>query len=391
MRALSLSFFAASLSGGRIVLDLVVVPEGQVHDPRGIVEQGASGLDGDFHVDQHIPHGGQLLDGDRELLSAGRIVAGDAVGGLRDAHGLGGDLDAGAVHQRRDVGDQAALPLADQHAGRIVEEDLAGGRAVDAELVFEPADVDGRAGLAQKQTQAHSAAAVGLASCQHQEHVAAAVRDEPLHAVEEPVALAVLIGSQLDGLEVRAGVGLGEHHRAGDLALGEERQVLLLDLLGGEGVDRVGDALEAEDVAQRGVGSREDIVGHRVDQVREIQPAEAVGQGEAHDFRLGKLLDVLGDSLGPGYRAVFVEGVALAVHALGPRRDEVGAELAERVQHHLVVADGFLDVVRCVVEFLREAEALFERLGQRRQVDVPEQEPNVVVIRVKVSHALSCH
>jgi hypothetical protein len=261
---------------------------------------------------------------------------------------------------------------------------------VNAELVFEPADVDRRAGLAQQQAQAQAAGAVGLAAGQDQEHIAAAVRDESLHAVEEPVALAVLEGPQLNRLQVRARVGLREHHGAGDLAVREERQVLLFDLLGREGVDRFRDALETEDVHQRRIRPREDLVGHRIHEAREVQPVEAVGQGEAHHFRLGQFLDVFRDALGPGHRAVFVEGVAFAVHALGPRRDEVGTEFTERIEHHFVVADRLLSVPRSVVELVREAEAFFDCLRQRRQVDVPEQEPNVVVVLVEVSHALSC-
>ena len=85
--------------------------------------------------------------------------------------------------------------------------------------------------------------------------------------------------------------------------------------------------------------------------------------------------------LGPGHGAVFVELVAGAVHVLGTRGDEVRTELAERFQHHLIVADGLLLVARGVVELAGEPEVLFEGLRQLPQVDVPEQELNIFIVR----------
>ncbi len=98
------------------VLGLIVVSDGQVHHAGRVVEQGPSGLEGDLHVDQHVAYGGQLLDGDGELLAAGRIVAGDPVRGLGNPERLGGDADPGPVHQGGDVRHETSLPLADQLA-----------------------------------------------------------------------------------------------------------------------------------------------------------------------------------------------------------------------------------------------------------------------------------
>ena len=103
-----------------------------------------------------------------------------------------------------------------------------------------------------------------------------------------PLPVVVLLGPQLDGLEVAARVRLGEDHGAGDLAGGQVRQVLGLDLLGGEGVDRLGDALEAEDVHQAGVGPADHLDGHGVDEVGEVEPAEPVREGEAHQVGLAE-------------------------------------------------------------------------------------------------------
>ena len=175
---------------------------------------------------QQLADGGEVLDGGVELLAAVGVVAGDAIRRLADAQRLGGDADAGAVHQAHDVGDQPALPLADELGRGVVEEHLARRAAVDAQLVLQAADLDLRAALHQQQAQAAAVGDLRLAAGQHQQHLAAAVGDEPLDAVDEPVALVVLVGAELDGLEVAAGVGLGQHHRAGPLAAGQVRQVL---------------------------------------------------------------------------------------------------------------------------------------------------------------------
>ncbi len=83
----------------------------------------------------------------------------------------------------------------------------------------------------------------------------------------------VLVGPQPHRLQVAAGVRFGQHHGAGHLALGEPRQHLVLDLLAGKGVDRLGDALQAEHVHERGVRPADDLGGHRVDQVGAVQAA----------------------------------------------------------------------------------------------------------------------
>ena len=83
-------------------------------------------------------------------------------------------------------------------------------------------------------------------------------------------------------------------------------QVFLLNLFGGEGIDGFGDALQAEDVHQGCIGSRENLDSHRIDDVREVQSAEAVGQRKAHDLGLAELFDGLVDAFRTCHRAVFV-------------------------------------------------------------------------------------
>ena len=98
---------------------------------------------------EELAHGGELADGLAELLAVGGVVQRRLEGRLRDADALAGDAQAGAVHQVHDVGGEAAPAAADELGGGVVELDLAGGRAVDAELVLDAADAHRRAGLAR--------------------------------------------------------------------------------------------------------------------------------------------------------------------------------------------------------------------------------------------------
>jgi hypothetical protein len=70
-----------------------------------------------------------------------------AVGGLSDAHRLGGDGDAGAVHQSPGVADQAVAAFAHQAGRGVIELDLARRRGMEAHLVLQAADAHRLVGL----------------------------------------------------------------------------------------------------------------------------------------------------------------------------------------------------------------------------------------------------
>ena len=63
-------------------------------------------------------------------------------GCLGHAERLGRNAHAGTVHQSHDIGDQPALPLAHELARQVLEDHLAGGRAVDAEFLFQVPHAD---------------------------------------------------------------------------------------------------------------------------------------------------------------------------------------------------------------------------------------------------------
>ncbi len=88
--------------------------------------------------------GGMRLDRLAELLARVGVGAGQSESGFGDAQRLGGDAHAGAVHQSQHVGDQPALPLADQPGRRVFVDQFAGGRAVDAQLLFQVPHLDRR-------------------------------------------------------------------------------------------------------------------------------------------------------------------------------------------------------------------------------------------------------
>ena len=150
---------------------------------------------------------------------------------------------------------------------------------MNPELVLQVPHAHLFAAFGDEQAQAPTVGNVRLAAGQREQNLAAAVGDEPLHAVEEPVALLVLKRPQSHRLQIAAGIGLGEHHSPRYLAAGESREHFVLDLLAGKGVDRLRDSLQAEEIRERSVGPAHDLVGDGVDQVGAVQPAVARAGG----------------------------------------------------------------------------------------------------------------
>ena len=257
---------------------------------RRLIEQRAAGFDGKFHLGQEVRDGRHLLDGPAELDARRRVVPGHPERRLRDAQALGRDADPRPVHQRHDVRHQPAPTLAHQFRGGVVKLHLARRRPVDAHFVFGAADADRRVPLAEEQAQAHAAGLVRLAPREHQQNLPATVRDEPLDAFQAPLAVGILVGLQLDVLEVAARVRLRQDHRPGHRAGAEARQRPLLLVFGSEGVDRLRNALEAEDVHETGVGAADHLDGDGINDARAVQAAEPPRQREPHQVRLRQRL-----------------------------------------------------------------------------------------------------
>ena len=119
----------------------------------------------------------------------------------------------------------------------------------------------------------------------------------------------------------------------------EPRQNLVANRVAGEGVDRLGDALQPEHVHQRGVGPADHFGGHRVDQAGAVQPAVLARQGETHHVGLRKPIEILLNQRVQRDGAVVVQRVPLAVDLLGVRGDHFGGHLADDLQHAAIVID----------------------------------------------------
>ncbi len=174
--------------------------------------------------------------GDAALLALARIGERLLRGALGDADALQTDMQPGAVHH----GEHAAMPrvfLADQvtdGAAIVAEDHGAGRRAVDAELVLDRmrANVVARAGRTVgveqefRHQEQRNAARAGRRVGQARQHemndvvgeVVLAVGDEDLLSLEAVGAVGGALGPRAQRADVRAGLRLGELHRAGPFA-----------------------------------------------------------------------------------------------------------------------------------------------------------------------------
>ena len=357
-----------------------------VDDQRRLVEEGARRLEAHLHVGEHRSDGGELADGRAELHALLRVLGGGAAGRLGDALRLRGDGDAGAVHEAHHVGREAAPALADEQRRRVVELQLAGGRAVDAELVLEAADAHVLVALVEEHAEAAGVGGALLGARQHEADAPAAVGDEALHAVEAPGAVRLLGRLELHVLQVAAGLGLGERHGAGDLAAGEARQVGGLHLLVGELVDRLGDVLQAEDVHQRRVGAADHLDDHHADRDGEVEAAVLARQRDAHEVGLLEALEALGDAGRVADLAVH-QLAAGAVHVFGARLDELAGDVADDRERALVGVERVFEVLGRVGEVPRLRVVVLAQAHDARQVEAAQRGLQVRVVAEEVAHA----
>ena len=171
------------------------------------------------------------------LLGVGQRVVERALG---DPDRLRGDGDPGVVEGAHRGLEPGAL-LTDHPIGRdpdVVEVDLAGGRALDAELLLRGTEGDPLIGLLDHERRDALGPLPGIGHDHHRVVVGdTCVGDPPLDAVEHPVVtVADRLGLHRD--RVRPGVGLGQAVGEPTLAAGQRAQVVLLELLGAGQLDR---------------------------------------------------------------------------------------------------------------------------------------------------------
>ena len=251
--------------------------------------------------------------------------------GARPSH-LRADADAAFV-QRLD-GDLVALADFAEHVrfrhAAVFENQLAGGRRADAELVFLLAD--GEAGEVALDEERGDAVVAGLGidgGEDDEESGFVAVGDPQLAAVEDVVA-AFGVGAGRQRERVAAGAGFGE--RVGADGVGcHARQVALLLLVVAPAQQRVDDerVLHVDEDADGGVDARQLFDGEDRVEERAAGAAVLLGNLDAHQAELEELV-----------KQVFVED-ALFVHLLDQRPDFLVGKLADVVaKHDFVFGEG---------------------------------------------------
>ncbi|MNT13132.1 hypothetical protein D3C72_1480900 [compost metagenome] len=218
-----------------------------------------------FHAQQHTPHirvsddrvgrfvRGQGTGGRPTLNAFASIGDGALVGRLGAADALNANRQAFVIHHgehRR----QAFVLFTDQPATGAVEVHHAGGRGLDAHLVFDRTAThgvgraEGTVGIDQdfrydKQRNALRASRRVRQFGQYQmndvfSQVLIAPGDENLAAGDLVAAVSLRFGAGADQPQVGTGMGLGEAHGAGPAAFIHRRQIEVFQGVAGVGVQR---------------------------------------------------------------------------------------------------------------------------------------------------------
>ena len=207
----------------------------------GGVGELTCGLELHAHIGEHELD--RLVIGDRlsELLTILDVGQGVVERALSDADGLRGDRDSGVVEGAQ--GDLQPLPgLADDAVtgqADVVEEELSGGRALDAELALLLAEGEALIGLLDDEGgDVASACSVGVGHGHHRVVLGlSGVGDPGLDPVEDPV-VAVAFGAGLHRCGVGSGFALGQTVGEACFTCRYGREVLLLDLFAAAELDR---------------------------------------------------------------------------------------------------------------------------------------------------------
>ncbi len=123
-----------------------------------------------------------------ESLLAHRVGEGFVVCHLADAHGLGGNAEAGAVHECHHVLDEAELAAAAEFGLGVLVNKFASRASVNTELVFDAANINATVTLVvNEHGKTTTIVRAFFGAGEHQVNVGVAVRDEALHALTRPL------------------------------------------------------------------------------------------------------------------------------------------------------------------------------------------------------------
>ena len=299
-----------------------------------IAGEGTTALVQRFHGQQHAAHVRMHDDRVSHLVlghRTGRRAALDAVAGvfhgvlvaaLAQGQALDTDAQTLVVHHG-EHGGQPLVRRIDDPAGGAVEVHHAGGRSLDAHLVF-----DGTAGQRilltertvvidhdlghQEQRDAFRAGRGVRQLGQHQVddvlgQVVLAAGDKDLGAGDLEAAIGLRFSLGADNAQVSAGVGFGQAHGAGPDARVHVRQVFFFQLFASVGIDR-----QAGPGGQHGVQAERQVgrVDHFLDLGR-----DHLGHAHAAEYRVAT--DTNPATLGVGLVGLGEAGRGFH-HAIGP-------------------------------------------------------------------------
>ena len=341
--------------GGCLVLAVL----GGIELHGDVAGEGATALVQRFHGQQHATHvrvhddrvGGLVLGHRTGRCAALDTLAGVLDGALVAALAQGQALDANAqalVVHHGEHGVEALVHFANQIADGAVEVHHAGGRSLDAHLVFDGAaaqrifltegavGIDHDLGYDEQRDTFRASRRVGQLG-QHQVddvlgQVVLATGDEDLGAADLVAAIGLGFGLGADDAQVGAGVRLGQAHGTGPDAGVHVRQVLRLQLFAGVVEDRQAGAGGQHRVQAEGqVGRVDHLLDLGADHLGHAHAAELRRTTNTDPATLGVGLVGLGEA-GRGFHRAVVPGAAFFVTAAVQRGDAARRDFASFFQ-----------------------------------------------------------
>jgi len=149
-----------------------------------LVQEGAACIEASLDVRDHFVDGREVHDSLTELLTVLGVGESFVVSHLADTHRLSGNAEACTVHEGHHVLDETELAAATEFSLGVLIDKFAGRASVDAELVFDAANVNATVTLVvNEHGEATTIVRAFFGAGEHQVNVGVTVRDEALHAV----------------------------------------------------------------------------------------------------------------------------------------------------------------------------------------------------------------
>ena len=217
--------------------------------------------------------------------------------------------------------------------------------------------------------------------------VGVAVGDEALHTVQPPAIRGLVpSGFKTHGLQVTAGVGFGEVHRAGG-SLVDAGQIFVFQLFTCELLYCLGAVLQSPDGGETHVGSGYHLGGHNLHHSGEVQSVVFAFQGHAVQSRLDKSVEVLAGAGGIHHTAVY-ERRTYMVNLLGVGGYHITGNIAKQFHHCVVLFHGFFGVGWSFGMDAGLGIVLFFHSNHLLHVGMMQVETKILVICVKIHNLL---